>query len=153
MIREYRLYHGAVLAELVDHLTRPLSIDELSEDGRLTSYVLDGFVGLHIKHSAKKLHPWQFTFTSANAQELGLLQMSFSRCFVVLVCHTDGMVCLTVEELLSLLAFGQADQASVRVSRHRNEQYAVSSGAAELERRKPDGVGPIVDCLNGVLTS
>lgn len=153
MIREYKLYHGAVLAELVDCLAKPVAISELVEDGRLTSYVLDGFVGLHIKHSAKRLNPWQFTFTSANAYELGLLQISHADCFVVLVCHTDGMVCLTINELLSLLAFGQSDQAFIRIARHRNQQYAVSSGSGELPRRKPDGLGPILDCLNGVATS
>jgi hypothetical protein len=148
MIRDYKLYHGAVFAELIDCLTKPVSIEELVEDGRLTTYVLDGVVGLHIKHSTKRLNPWQFTFTAANASELGLLQMSHSDCFVVLVCHTDGMVCLTMGELLSLLTFGEGDQASVRVSRQRNEQYAASSGSAELQRRKPDGLGPLLERLN-----
>lgn len=148
MIREYKLYHGAVMAELVDCLEKPVAIEEMVEDGRLTSYILDGRVGLHVKHSTKRLNPWQFTFTAANANELGLLQMTHNDLFVVLVCHTDGMVCLTIEELRSLLAFKQGDQASIRVSRHRNQLYEVSSSTAELPRKKPDGVGAIVDCLN-----
>ena len=110
--------------------------------------MLDAKVGLHIKHSTKRLNPWQFTFTPANAHELGLLQMSHADSFVVLVCHTDGMVCLTVDEVLSLLAFGQGDQASIRASRHRNELYTVSSGSAELPRKKALGLGPIIELLS-----
>lgn len=148
MIPEYKLYHGAVLAELVDVLVQPVAIEELVEDGRLTSYVLDGKIGLHIKHSTRRLNPWQFTFTPANAQELGLLQMTHADSFVVLVCHTDGMVCLTVDEVVSLLTFGAGDQASVRVSRQRNELYEVSSGTGELPRKKPIGLAPIVELLS-----
>jgi hypothetical protein len=149
MIPEYKLYHGAVLAELVDHLPNGVAIDELREDGRLTSYVLDNRVGLHVKHSMQRLSPWQFTFTAANVAELGFLQMTHNDSFVVLVCRTDGMVCLTIEELKSVLAFGAADQAWVRVSRHRRELYSVAGGASELSRKKPDGLDPIVQCLSG----
>jgi hypothetical protein len=148
MIPEYKLYHGAVLAELVDRLPKSVAIDELAEDGRLTSYVLDGRIGLHVKHSMQRLSPWQFTFTAANVNELGFLQMTHNNSFVVLVCRTDGMVCLTVDELKSLLAFRQGDQSWVRVSRHRRELYSVCGAAGELPRKKPDGLDPIIKCLS-----
>lgn len=148
MIREYNLFHGAVLVQLVDCMRRPVSINEFAEEGRLTTYILDGTVGLHVKHSMKRLTPWQFTFTAANVRELGHVQMSYADTFVVLVCHTDGMVCLTVDEVVSLLSLGQGDQAWLRVSRHRNELYAVSGGGGELPQKRADGVGMIVDRLN-----
>lgn len=150
MIPEYKLFHGAVMMQLVDCMRRPVSIDELVEDGRLTSYVIDGRVGVHIKHSMAKLTPWQFTFTRANVRELEYLRMIYRDTFVVLVCHTDGMVCLTLEEVGSLLTFGQREQAWIRVSRHRNELYAVTGGAAELPRKRADGVGMITDRLNAL---
>jgi hypothetical protein len=147
MIREYKLYHGAVLVHLVDCLRRPVAIEEFVEDGRLTTYVLDGRIGLHIKHSLQRLTPWQFTFTAGNVRELGYLQMNYTDAFIVLVCRMDGMVCLTIDEVKSLLSFGRGDQASIRVSRHRNEQYSVSSATAELPQKRADGVGMIVDRL------
>ena len=150
MIREYKLFHGAVLMQLVDCMHRPISIDELVEEGRLTSYVIDARVGIHIKHSMAKLTPWQFTFTQANVRELEYLRMIYRESFVALVCHTDGMVCLSVEEVASLLAFGQGEQAWIRVSRHRNELYAVTGAAAELPRKRAEGVGMIVDRLNAL---
>jgi hypothetical protein len=147
MIPEYKLFHGAVLAELVDCMHRSIAIDELVEDGRLTTYVLDGHAGLHIKHSMQRLSPWQFTFTQANVHELGLVGFSHEHAFVVLVCHTDGMVCLTLDELKSLLAFGQSDQAWVRISRHRGEWYSVCGSGGDLGRKRPEGLDMIVQCL------
>ena len=147
MIPEYKLYHGAVLAELVHSYPNAVSIDELVEEGRLTSYVLDNRIGLQIKHSSKRLNPWQFTFTPANYREIGFLQISHRNSFIVLVCHTDGMVCLTADEVISLLAFGESAQGWIRVSRRRNEWYSVSGGAAELPRKKPEGLDPIIACL------
>ncbi len=147
MIPEYKLYHGAVLAELVDVLDQAVSINELVENGRLTSYVLDGRVGLQIKHAMQRISPWQFTFTPANVRGLGFLEMTHPKSFVVLVCRCEGMVCLRVDELGPLLAFGKGDQASVRVSRHRNHFYSITSGATELPTKKPDGLAPLIEAL------
>ena len=147
MIPAYKFFHGAVLAELVDILDQAVSIDELVEEGRLTSYVLDGKVGLQVKHSSDRMSPWKFTFTAANIRELGFLQMTHANSFVVLVCNDDGMVCLRVDELVSLISIGKGDQASIRVSRHRNQLYEVSSGSSELPTRRPDGLMPIIERL------
>ena len=147
MIAEYKLYHGAVLAELVDLLPRAVSINELDEEGRLSSYILDGRVGLQVKHSTQRLHPWQFTFTKSNGLELLSLSNIVPEVFVVLVCHTDGMACLTIREVTSILAAGESDQAWIRVDRRRNEMYTVSGAACELSSKKPNGIDPIVSAI------
>jgi len=147
MIADYKFYHGVVLAELVNHRTGPLVIDELNEDGRLSSYILDATVGLQIKHSTSRLNPWQFTFTKANLVQLLELQQRYQAVFIVLVCHTDGMVTLTLEETTSILAAGESDQAWIRVDRRKNEWYSVNGGAAELPTKRPQGVQPIIQAL------
>jgi len=149
MIAEYKFYHGAVLAELIDLKTGPLSIDELSEGGRLSSYVLDGKVALQIKHCTNRLHPWQFTFTKANLVQLLALQQSYSAAFVVLVCRTDGFVALTLEEVTEVLAKGETEQAWIRVDRKKNEWYSVNSGTAEIAGKRPHGVQKIIQALGG----
>ncbi len=148
MIAEYKLYHGAVLAELVDRATAPIVVDELSEEGRLSSYVLNESVGMMIKHSTNRLHPWSFTFTKRNAGELLELNRLTDDVYVVMVCHTDGMVCLTFDELNYLLAEVDADQVGIRVDRRPGHRYAVSSGLARLGRKKPSGVEPILAALS-----
>jgi len=147
MIAEYKFYHGAVLAELINLKTGPLSIDELSEDGRLSSYVLDGKVGLQIKHSTNRLHPWQFTFTKANLVQLLALQENCSAVFAVLVCYTDGLVALTLEEVTEVLAAVELEQAWIRVDRKKNEWYSVNAGVAGLSRKRPQGVQKIIQAL------
>lgn len=146
MIPDYKLYQGAVLAELVDEAKRSLKIRELGEDGRLHSYVLDERVGLHIKHSAARMPPWQFTFTQANGLALLELRRAFPKVFVVLVCWLDGMVCVSFEELAELLDPATL-QGWVRAERRKNEWYSVSGQRAGLDYKKPHGIGPLVEAL------
>jgi hypothetical protein len=149
MIAEYKFYHGVVLAELVNVRIGPLSIDELIEDGRLSSYVLDACVGLQIKHSTSRLRPWQFTFTKSNLLELLALQQKYKDVFIVLVCHDDGMLTLTLDEVSQLLATGESEQAWIRVDRRRNESYSVNGGAEELQGKRPQGIQMIIQALDG----
>ncbi|HML27767.1 MAG TPA: hypothetical protein PKE16_02810 [Hyphomicrobium sp.] len=151
MIADYKFYHGAVLAEIVNLKKGPVSIDELIEDGRLSSYVLDGRLGIQVKHSTNRLRPWQFTFTKANLLELLALQQSYKWVFIVLVCHDDGMVTLRLDEVTEILASGESEQAWIRVDRRKNEWYAVTGGAAELAGKRPQGVQRIIQALDEIL--
>jgi hypothetical protein len=148
MIREYKLYHGAVLSELVQKLSRPVRIHELSEPGRLSSYVLDEKIGLYIKHSSQRLNPWPFTFTRPNLLEVSLLAELYSETFLVFVCHTDGMVCLTLGEAMQIFAVGGSEQAWVRIDRRKRQRYCVTGGLGELGSRKPQGLDPILRILD-----
>jgi hypothetical protein len=147
MIPEYKLYQGAVLAELVDVMGAPVQIEELSEAGRLASYVLNGRVGLHVKHSAQRLHPWPFTFTKQNLADILALAARCRQAFIVLVCHTDGMVTITVQELMQVLQVVPSEQAWLRVDRRKRKLYVIAGGKGELATKKPKGVDPVVDAL------
>lgn len=147
MIPEYKMYHGAVLAELVCVMTRPISVDELSEGGRLSSYVLDGRIGLHIKHSTQRLSPWHFTFTSQNYSELNELSTRCRGVFAVLVCNHDGMVCLPLSELLEITGEEVGEQSGIRITRRRGKWYSVSGHLADDPHKRPDGLGPVVAAL------
>lgn len=146
MIPEYKMYHGAALAELVHMLPQPVAIDELSGVGRLSSYRLDGHVGLHIKHSSQRLPPWPFTFTAQNLSEIADLKAKCSEVAVVLVCHTDGFVCLPWSELSQLIGSDPDDGSWLRVSRRRRQWYDVS-GCAGAQLKKPNGLDCLVDLL------
>lgn len=149
MISEYKLYHGAFLAELVDQCDGPVTIDELKEDGRLSSYVLDSVVGLLIKYSTNRLHPWQFGVTRSNLLELLELKKRYPNVYVVLICHTDGIVVLTLEEILEVVCLGGSDQMWVRVDRRKKEQYSVKGASGMLRGKRPHGVHTIVQALRG----
>jgi hypothetical protein len=150
MIADYKFYHGVVLVELVNLKVGPLTIDELNEDGRLSSYILGGAVGLQIKHCTNRLHPWQFTFTKANLIQLLALQQNYQAVFICLVCHDDGMVTLTLEEVTAILSSGESEQAWIRVDRRKSEWYSVIGGTAELQGKRPQGVHRIVQALDAI---
>lgn len=147
MIADYKFYHGVVLAELVNLKAGPLSIDELSEVGRLSAYILDGVVGVQIKHSTNRLRPWQFTFTTANLVQLRALEKSYPAVFIVLVCRNDGILTLTLEEAAQILTGGHSDQAWIRVDRKKNEWYSVNGSVSELVGKRPQGVQKIIQRL------
>ena len=147
MIPEYKLYHGAVLGELVHELSVPVAIDELNETGRLSSYILDGRVGLQIKHSTQRLSPWSFTFTRYNMSELLALRARFDSVYVVFVCETQGMVCLTIEDMLSVSEVGQSEQVWVRIERRRGKWFQVHGSEGTLAAKKPNGLDPLLDDL------
>lgn len=147
MIPEYKLYHGAVLADLVHGLTQPVSIDELAEEGRLSSYVIDGSIGLHIKHSSHRLHPWSFTFTKQNLSELLTLRAKYAAVYLVFVCHTDGMVCLKVDDAIHLLDPGASEQAWLRIDRRKRKWYDVSGSGGELGKKQPGGLEALIRAI------
>lgn len=143
MIPEYKLYHGAVLAEIVQELPCPVTIDELDEEGRLSSYILNHHVGLQIKHSTQRLRPWSFTFTPANVAELLDLRSRYSDVFIVFVGGTLGMVCISIEEMIEIMDAGASGQVWVRIDRPRGKWFSVFGAKGQLSAKKPNGL----DCL------
>jgi hypothetical protein len=140
MIAEYRLYHGAALMEILCHSSGNISVRALSAEGRFASYVINDTVGLHVKHSAARLRPWQFAFTQENADALWQLQDNLHEVFVVLICGIDGMVCLTLQEVRSLTLPGEVDRLWLRVDRRKGHHYSVHGPAGALPSKKPTGL-------------
>lgn len=153
MIPEYKLYHGAVLAELVQRLSRPVLIHELSEPGRLSSYVIDGEFGVQIKHSSQRMNPWPFTLTRQNLDELETLRANCSKTFIVFVCHTDGMVCVPLSEVMGILEVGGSDQAWIRIDRRKRQWYCVSGAKGELGTKKPKGLDALIKHIDHSLSA
>jgi hypothetical protein len=147
MTSDYKLYQGAVFTELLDEVDQPLSIRAVREEGRLGAYIISDQVGLYIKHSAVRMSPWQFTFTKANALALMDLRKRTPKVFIVFVCWLDGMMCTSLDELTEILGVGISDQAWIRIQRRKNEWYTVSGAAGDLQYKKPQGLGAIIETL------
>jgi len=149
MIPEYKLYHGAVLAEVVDRCGSAVSIKACQDSGRLLNYVLSDSVGIQVKHATQRLHPWHFAFPKTHLEMLASLKSRLKSLFIVLVCHTDGMVCLHVDVVLpSLNAFGS--QAWLRADRRKGEWYRVYGPAGEYPTKFPTGIDPVVEAMRQI---
>lgn len=144
MTAEYERYHGIVLRELIVKSPAPLLIEARDEAGRVNSFCLNGQTGLHIKHSAKRLAPWQFTFNEDSLAEIEGLIDNHTSFWLALVCGLDGVVSLTAEEFRELTNVGEDISKFIRVDRDRNTMYRVFGNAGKLQTAKARGVNSII---------
>jgi hypothetical protein len=103
MTPEYQFYHGAILHEIVLASGMGLSIRVFDFHGRPDAYIINGELGLLIKHSTARITPWSFTFQKEHVAELFALRKVTRVCFVGFVCGEDGFVCVRDSALVSVL--------------------------------------------------
>jgi hypothetical protein len=144
MIGEFEYYHGVAIRSLVTASAGGVFLKSIDGYGRLNSYVMNDRIGIHIKHSAKRLSPWQFTFTAPQLAELLELAEKFERVWLIFVCGPDGLVAVTLKEFCDISTAGpQTVALPVRVDRGRNTMYRISGNRCTLPYAKPRGVQKI----------
>jgi hypothetical protein len=149
MIHDFERYHGVALRQLiVEAGAAGLVVRVQDSHGRLNSFVVNNRVALHIKHSSKRLPPWQFTFDDENCEELKALLQYASEIWIALVCGPDGVVCLTYEDFLSVNPDGCEATAFVRVDRDKRAMYRVRGSEGALAGAKPRGFARVMARLS-----
>ena len=96
-----------------------------------------------IKHSSKRLPPWQFTFMKDQLDELSDLKAEADAVWLVLVCGSDGMVALSESEFGATVGPIGAASPFVRVDRGPRTMYHVFGNAGRLAGAKPNGVAEL----------
>jgi hypothetical protein len=147
MIPEYKFYHGAVLTDIVDKFDGAVCFRETVGPGRLLNYVINDSIGLQIKYSTARLHPWQFTFPDENIAQIITLLASHPTTFVALVCHTDGFAAVPADILIPFLKQANGEQAWLRLNRKKREMYRVFGPAGEYPYKFRTTSEPIVEAL------
>jgi hypothetical protein len=132
MIKEFEFFHGSVFARILHATQRPVSI-ELFKSVSNASYVINKTIGVYIKHSAKRMTPWRFTFCREHQAEIDLLKASHKDVFLLLVCNDDGVVCLSYPELKQLVDNQERPIEWISATRHKREMYAVKGSNGELD--------------------
>lgn len=150
MIPDYKLYHGAVLSDIIDRADIPVSFQETSEAGRLLNYVINGRIGLQLKYATQRLRPWHFSFPASHVEALLHLRHRYARTFLALVCRTDGIIAVDADEVIpSLIATGD-NQAWLRADRKKREMYRLYGPAGEFGKRFSTTTEPIVEALRSL---
>jgi hypothetical protein len=144
MIGAFEQFHGAVLRELIVSAPGPVTLQAKDCWGRVNSFAVNDAVGLHIKHSAKRLPPWQFTFNSENVSELELLGDEFERVWIALVCGQDGIVALTLDAFRSVNPRHCETTCFIRIDRDRRSMYRVNGTKGALAYKAPRGLDALV---------
>ncbi|WFU58707.1 hypothetical protein QA639_14920 [Bradyrhizobium pachyrhizi] len=145
MLDEYEFYQGAVLRQLVVASDLSLSFRPFEREGRIAAFVMNGRIGIYVKHSSKRMSPWRFTFTIEQAADLLDLEARYPGSFLVFVCESDGAVALSFADLHTLVDFTQSDNAWISISRPPRAQYQIAGNRGELDRKVPRGVGVILE--------
>jgi hypothetical protein len=147
MIAEYIFYHGALLHELTLNRREAITIEPRDNHGRPNTFILNNKVGIYIKHSAKRLSPWVFTFTKEHLNEIRILCENVSTVYTCFVCGDDGFACAPIEGIIDLLGPAESDQAWLRFERRANEMYRVSGANGELSNKLTRGVDALTNSL------
>lgn len=151
MLDEYEFYQGVVLRQLVVIADSSITIRPFLREGRINAFVLNGRIGVYIKHSSKRMTPWRFTFNIDQAADLLDLEQRYPITFVVFVCETDGLVALDIAAVHEIVSFEQSDNAWLRIERPPRAQYDVGGNKANLGRKVPRGVQAILDAYKNGL--
>lgn len=147
MIGEFERYHGAAIRELIVAAKRPLKIETCDYTGRVNNYRIDDSLGIHIKHSSKRLPPWQFTYLDENVSEIERLAERCNSVWLVHVCGQDGAVALTLSEFWSVNPRDMQTTSFIRVDRERHKMYRINGTGGKLSRPKGRGLHYVFDKL------
>lgn len=147
MFDEYEYYQGVVLRQLIVNADRSAIIRPFVKEGRINAFVVNARIGVFVKHSAKRISPWRFTFSLDQISDLLDLEGAYFDTFVVFVCGTDGMVSLDAGSLHQIVSFEDSEHAWVRIERSPRSQYGVAGNRAEFPNRVANGTSIILDAL------
>ncbi|WP_339028961.1 hypothetical protein WI604_30235 [Bradyrhizobium symbiodeficiens] len=149
MLDDYEFYQGVVLRQLVVENDYSLSVSfrPFVREGRINAFVMNGRVGVYMKHSSKRMSPWRFTFTIEQAADLLDLEHKFPDSFMVFVCGTDGLVTLSFADLHNIVSFQESENAWVSISRPPRTQYEIAGNRGELGYKVSRGIGTIPETL------
>jgi len=140
MIGEFERYHGAAVRDLIVGAGGALTIEANDDLGRVNTYIVNGASAVYIKHSAKRLPPWSFTYQEDHIAELDRLSGRCKNVWLVHVCGHDGLVTLSLSEFRSINPGHSATTSFIRVDRDRNTMYRVNGSGGKLPRSKRRGL-------------
>lgn len=131
MIKEFEFYHGAVLANLLHGSGQSITIEPFPSESN-ASYVVNKSIGLFIKHSAKRMSPWRFSFAQEHQDEILDMKNKLGEVFLLLVCGEDGIVPLNFFELKEILNETHDPVEWISVARNKNKEYKVKGSDGPL---------------------
>ncbi len=152
MIKEFEFFHGPVFARILHATKSPLSVEPYPTTSN-ASYILNGKIGLYIKHSTKRMTPWRFSFAKVHQDEIDGMRQKLDQVFVILVCNDDGIVCLSYDELKQILDEHHTATEWVSASRNPRQMYTVkgSNGTLNFKIGSSEFPGKLFEGTNIIL--
>jgi hypothetical protein len=149
-IDKFEFYHGAALSKLFVS-NRKITINECPSTSKCV-YTLNDSVALYIKFSTGRMTRWRFSFQRTHQEEIKEIYELHKQLFLLLVCGSDGIVCLSYNELKKVLDEQFDDVEWVSVERWRKQQYRIKGTNGKLDFKIPLNAYPkkVFDTLDNV---
>jgi hypothetical protein len=147
MFDEYERYQGLVLREIVIHTIKGVHIAPFQRSGRQRAFILNDQVAIFVKHSSKRLSPWQFTFHHEQLADLFELEAACDKLFLIFVCGPDGLATITMKEFRQIATFMDTEQAGIRIERKPRSMYGLSGNRGELQNKVQRGISIVGSAL------
>lgn len=147
MFDDYEFYQGIVLRNIIVGADYSVMVRPFLREGRISAFVVNSRMGIFIKHSAKRMSPWRFTFNLDQVSDLLDLEEKYFDSFFVFVCGSDGLVTLDAASLHQILTFDDVENAWIAIERKPRSQYSVWGNRAELPNKISNGTTIIQEAL------
>lgn len=147
MIGEFEKYHGVAIREIIVGARAPIRLEASDDGGRVNTYILNEVLGIHLKHSSKRLPPWQFTYPDENVADIERLANRCRDVWLIHVCGSDGLLALSLNEFWTINPQITETTRFVRVDCDRNTMYRVNGTGNKLTRPKRRGLHCIFEVM------
>lgn len=148
MISDQEFLHGAAFLRLIN-LGQPITVTHASSI-HPSIYIISSLTkssGILFKVSTKSRSAWSFAFSAQEDEAINTLKSKHQdiKFFTALICHKDGICCLSESQLLSvfddnLLNF---EGQRISVSRKSGESYHVNGAKrVRMEKTVPQNAWP-----------
>ena len=149
-IDKFEFYHGAALSKLFVP-DRKVTINSCPTTSKC-AYTLNDSIALYIKYSQGRMTNWNFNFKKIHQEEIKEIYDLHKQLFLLLICGSDGIVCLSYNELKKVLDEHFDENESINVKRWRKQQYGIKGTNGKLEFKIPVNAYPkkVFDTLDNV---
>ena len=147
MFDDYEFYQGLVLRNIIVNSDNSVMLRPFVREGRISAFVINSKIGVFMKHSAKRMSPWRFTFSLEQVSDLLDLEGKYFDSFVVFICGEDGLVTLDVGSLHQIFTFDDVDKAWIAIERKPRSQYTVWGNRTELPNKISKGTSLIQETM------
>lgn len=147
MFDDYEFYQGLVLRNIIVNSDNSVMLRPFVREGRISAFVINSKIGVFMKHSAKRMSPWRFTFSLEQVSDLLDLEGKYFDSFVVFICGEDGLVTLDVGSLHQIFTFDDVDKAWIAIERKPRSQYTVWGNRTELPNKISRGTSLIQETM------
>jgi len=152
MFDDYEFYQGVVLRNIIVNSDHSVMLRPFVREGRISAFVINSRIGVFMKHSAKRMSPWRFTFSLEQVSDLLDLEAKYFDSFVVFICGEDGLVTLDVASLHQIFTFDDVEKAWVAIERKPRSQYTVWGNRTELPNKISKGTSLIQETMKSRLS-